>query len=117
MQIEERIEKIFEKAKTEECRTKIAESFAHYLSAVGEEKSLPFENIKFKNGCFFPEADVAANGEEMDPDDEQRLFDEAEAVCVVLSWHVLSIASSIFDIYPANLLRSPYIFIFLLYGL
>jgi len=76
--LEERIEKTFEKTKTEECRLKIAESFAHYVRAVGEEKPLPFENVKFKNDCFFPEADVAANGEEVDPDEEQRLFDEAE---------------------------------------
>ena len=68
---------MFEKATTNECRMKIAESFGYYLRAFGEEKALPFENVKFKNGCFFPEAD--SNGEGADPDEEQRKFDEAEA--------------------------------------
>lgn len=86
MQLEERIEKTFENTKTEECRIKIAESFAHFVRAVGEEKPLPFESVKFKNDCFFPEADIGASGEEVDPEEEQRVFDEAEKVRASLSF-------------------------------
>lgn len=77
--ITDRIEKIFENTKTDECRAKVGEAFAHYINAIGKEESLPFANVKFKNGCLFPEADINPDEEnEVDPDEEQRRFDEAE---------------------------------------
>ena len=47
---------LFENAKTEQCRAKIAEHFGYYINAMGLERSLPFQNIEFRNECPSPPA-------------------------------------------------------------
>jgi hypothetical protein len=46
----ERLTKIYNtKAKTHECRTKIAQHLGYYMAALGQEELLPFSNIQFNN--------------------------------------------------------------------
>lgn len=50
--VEERLADIFKKAKTPECRQLIATHYAQFLSAVGRERPMPFEQLPdFVNEC------------------------------------------------------------------
>ena len=46
-----RLKKMFKKTKTPQCRTKIINHFNDYLSAIANEKPLPFSQAVFKNEC------------------------------------------------------------------
>ncbi|CAJ1952496.1 unnamed protein product [Cylindrotheca closterium] len=46
-----RIEKLYEKTSTTECRSLIGEHFGYYLKAFANEKPLPFSDKTFKNTC------------------------------------------------------------------
>lgn len=46
-----RIEKLYEKTTTTECRELIGEHFGYFLKAFANEKPLPFTDKKFKNTC------------------------------------------------------------------
>jgi hypothetical protein len=49
--LEERLAKLFSKAKTPECRSKIAEHFSYFTNAIGKEEPLPFSDVSFVNSC------------------------------------------------------------------
>lgn len=49
-----RIAGLFEKAKTQNCRQKIAEHFGYFVEAIGREESLPFVDEEFTNECGEP---------------------------------------------------------------
>jgi Core-2/I-Branching enzyme len=42
---------LFAKAKTAECRAKIAEHLGYFLNAIGTETNLPFSDVEFPNEC------------------------------------------------------------------
>ena len=46
-----RIEKLFEKATTPECRALIAEHYGYFLKAIATETPLPFASTKFDSSC------------------------------------------------------------------
>jgi hypothetical protein len=46
--------KMFEKAKTPECRAKIATHFGYFYNAIASEQSMPFSTAKFENKCPEP---------------------------------------------------------------
>jgi hypothetical protein len=48
---EGRLQELFEKTKTPECRALIAEHFGYHVMAVAKEEPLPFEDIRFENTC------------------------------------------------------------------
>jgi Core-2/I-Branching enzyme len=52
--LQDRLTKIFEKAKTRECRAKIAEHFSYFINAIGEEEGMPFADAWFNNTCPEP---------------------------------------------------------------
>jgi len=43
--VENRLTQLFSKAKTPECRAKIAQHYAYFISAIGKEKFLPFQTF------------------------------------------------------------------------
>lgn len=49
--LETRLTKMFEKAKTADCRAKIGEHLGYFVNAIGKEVSLPFTDVKFENEC------------------------------------------------------------------
>lgn len=49
--LENRIAQIFEKAKTPECRAKIAEHYSYFVNAIALEHSTPFGEVYFENSC------------------------------------------------------------------
>lgn len=49
-----RLARIFEKAKTPQCRQKIATHLGYFLSAIGKEEEMPFARARFKNECPEP---------------------------------------------------------------
>ncbi|GKY92373.1 hypothetical protein MPSEU_000208200 [Mayamaea pseudoterrestris] len=51
---QERIARLFTKAKTPECRAKIAEHFTYFVNAIGKEQALPFSDVTFPNTCPEP---------------------------------------------------------------
>ena len=55
---ESRLETVFQRAKTSECRTKIAEHFGYFINAMALEASLPFEDVRFENSCPEPVYDL-----------------------------------------------------------
>lgn len=58
LSIETRLETVFQRAKTPECRTKIAEHFGYFVNAMALEASLPFEDVRFENSCPEPVYDL-----------------------------------------------------------
>jgi hypothetical protein len=50
----ERLTRLFTKAKTPECRAKIAEHFTYFVNAFGTEQALPFSDMTFPNTCPEP---------------------------------------------------------------
>lgn len=52
--IEDRLSSLFHKAKTPECRAKIAEHFGYFVNSIGKEEGAPFEDIEFYNHCPEP---------------------------------------------------------------
>jgi hypothetical protein len=52
--LEDRLTRLFHKARTSECRAKIAQHFGYFVNALGEEEDLPFSNIDFNNTCPEP---------------------------------------------------------------
>ena len=51
-----RLKKLFQDAKTPECRAMIAEHFSHFVMALALEEPLPFVEIEFANTCNDEEA-------------------------------------------------------------
>lgn len=51
---ENRLETVFQRAKTPECRAKIAEHFGYFVNAIALESSLPFGDVEFENSCPEP---------------------------------------------------------------
>jgi hypothetical protein len=51
--VKNRLTQLFSKAKTPECRAKIGKHYAYFLSAIGKEKFLPFQNFPYEltNEC------------------------------------------------------------------
>lgn len=49
-----RLESLFEKAHSAECREKIVKHFGYMVHAIGREEALPFVDIKFNNECDEP---------------------------------------------------------------
>jgi hypothetical protein len=56
LQVTDRLAKLFEKAKTADCRAKIAKHFGYFVNAMGMERSTPFQDTIFKNECPSPPA-------------------------------------------------------------
>ena len=52
--LESRIQNVFQRAKTPECRAKIAEHFGYFFNAMALESSLPFGEVDFTNSCPEP---------------------------------------------------------------
>lgn len=52
--LHERLTKMYTKAKTPECRAKIAEHMTYFVNAFGTEKAMPFADVKFTNTCPEP---------------------------------------------------------------
>jgi hypothetical protein len=50
----QRLESLFDKAHSSECRQKIVEHFGYFVNAIGLEQELPFVDIKFTNECDEP---------------------------------------------------------------
>jgi hypothetical protein len=48
---EGRLQALFEKTKTPECRALIAEHFGYHVMAIAKEEPLPFVDIRFENTC------------------------------------------------------------------
>jgi hypothetical protein len=48
---EGRLQELFEKTKTPECRALIAEHFGYHVMAIAKEEPLPFVDIQFENTC------------------------------------------------------------------
>ena len=51
MPLRHRLEEIFAKATSHECRTKVAEHYALHINAIGVETKLPFEDFYYPNTC------------------------------------------------------------------
>ena len=49
--LRQRLSSMFQKAKTHECRVKIAEHFALFVNGLAEETKFPFEDFYFPNTC------------------------------------------------------------------
>jgi Core-2/I-Branching enzyme len=49
-----RLEILFTKAITSECRTKIGQHMSYFINAFGKEESLPFADVMFPNECGEP---------------------------------------------------------------
>ena len=49
--LQQRLTTMFQKAKTHECRVKIAEHFALFVNGLAEETKFPFEDFYFPNTC------------------------------------------------------------------
>ncbi len=49
--LQQRLTTMFQKAKTHECRAKIAEHFALFVNGLAEETKFPFEDFYFPNTC------------------------------------------------------------------
>ena len=58
LNFETRLETVFQKAKTPECRTKIAEHLGYFVNAMALEASLPFVDVQFENSCPEPIYDL-----------------------------------------------------------
>ena len=58
LNFETRLETVFQRAKTPECRTKIAEHFGYFVNAMALEASLPFDDVHFENSCPEPIYDL-----------------------------------------------------------
>lgn len=52
--LEQRLEKLYAKTHTAECRAKIAQHLGYFLNAVALEESLPFTDVRFPNHCGEP---------------------------------------------------------------
>jgi hypothetical protein len=52
--LQQRIETIFSKTKTAECRAKIAEHMSYFVNAIALEQNLPFSDVTFSNECREP---------------------------------------------------------------
>ena len=50
-QLEKRLEKLFAKTRTAECRANIARHLGYFVNALALEESLPFTNVRFPNNC------------------------------------------------------------------
>jgi len=54
LQLKARLTRLFEKAKTAECRATIAEHLGYFINAIGMERSTPFVDVTFPNECTSP---------------------------------------------------------------
>jgi len=70
--LQPRLEKLFAKAETPECREKIATHFSYFINAIGMEESLPFTDVKFRNDCPEPAYMWSDLPEDMHPGDLQN---------------------------------------------
>jgi len=51
MNLQQRLAKMFQKAKSHSCRAKIAEHFALFVNGLAEETKFPFEDFYYPNTC------------------------------------------------------------------
>ena len=49
--LDARLTKIFETATTPQCRKQVSQAFSEYITAIGEEKALPYTKHTFKSEC------------------------------------------------------------------
>jgi len=53
-QFEQRLEKLYSRTNTDECRAKIAQHLGYFVNALALEESLPFTDVSFPNECGEP---------------------------------------------------------------
>lgn len=69
--LEARMVKVFQKAKTNECRQKIARHFSYFINAIGKELSSPFAEFELENTCYFGGSDDGETVEDLERAEEE----------------------------------------------